>query len=435
MRLAFVDTTLTTPPTGGCQTFLTHLALALRDRGHDVSVITEPGDDSRVADQIRGAGVRVLDDVWPATDIPEERARRLAEWVNRASLDAYVVSVSRDVGWLALPFLRPETRTAAVIHSDGPAFYDPLAHYEPFVDCAIGVSGEIHQKLASRCRIPPERTRQIPYGVDRFSRPQLRARVDEPCDPAGLQLAYVGRIAHSQKRVLDLPLLVSELTGRGVPFVLHMIGDGPDAPRLAEAFRETKGGEQVRWWGWLAPADVRARLGAPRRAGSRLRRGRPASGPPGGDGPWCRPRRHPDSEREQRDRPRRGERLPGRGRRHGRLRRAPGRDARRPRAPRPPSTRRVGDDRGLFDRAHGLGLRDRPRRAGAARAAARGSVPGHAVLPLAPSDLAAADQMAPRGRGRNGTTPAFRGREGLGPEPGRGRVAARRSATRTAAIA
>jgi glycosyltransferase involved in cell wall biosynthesis len=260
VRLAFVDTTLTTPPTGGCQTFLAHLAPALRDRGHDVTVITEPGDDGRVADQIRGAGVRVLDDVWPATDIPEDRARRLAEWANRASLDAYVVSVSRDVGWLALPSLRPETRTAAVIHSDGPAFYDPLAHYEPFVDCAIGVSGEIHQKLASRCRMPPERTRQIPYGVDRFSRPQLRARVDEPCDPAGLQVAYVGRMAHSQKRVLDLPRLVSELTGRGVPFVLHMIGDGPDAPRLAEAFRETKGGEQVRWWGWLAPAEVRARL-------------------------------------------------------------------------------------------------------------------------------------------------------------------------------
>lgn len=260
MRLVFVDTTLTTPPTGGGQTFLAHLAPALLHRGHDVTVITEPGDDRFVADQISTAGVRVLDDVWPVTDMPEERARRLAEWVNRASVDAYVLSLSRDVGWLALPSLRPETRTAAVVHSDGPAFYDPLAHYSPFVDAAIGVSREIYDKLPVRCGIPENRTRQIPYGVERLSPRQILDRVQEPRHPNGLQVAYIGRIVQSQKRVLDLPALVSELSRRSVPFTLHLIGDGPDTPRLAKALPPATVGGQIRWWGWLAPTEVRARL-------------------------------------------------------------------------------------------------------------------------------------------------------------------------------
>jgi glycosyltransferase involved in cell wall biosynthesis len=227
-----------------------------------VTVITQPGDDRRVADQISTAGVRVLDDVWPVTDMPEERARRLAEWVNRASADAYVLSLSRDVGWLALPSLRPETRTAAVVHSDGRAFYDPLAHYAAFVDSAIGVSREIYQNLNVRCGVAENRRRQIPYGVERLSPRRLLDRIHEPRHPNGLQIAYVGRIVHSQKRVLDLPALVSELRRRSVPFTLHLIGDGPDAPRLAEALREANGGGggQVRWWGWLAPTEVSARL-------------------------------------------------------------------------------------------------------------------------------------------------------------------------------
>jgi colanic acid/amylovoran biosynthesis glycosyltransferase len=59
---------------------------------------------------------------------------------------------------------------------------------------------------------------------------------------------------------MDLPALVGELSRRGVPFTLHLIGDGPDAPRLAEALGAVPGGGDVRWWGWLAPAEVRARL-------------------------------------------------------------------------------------------------------------------------------------------------------------------------------
>ena len=260
LRLVFVDTTLTTSPTGGCQTFLAHVAPALRARGHDVTVITQPGDDPRVAEQIRSSGVDVRDDLWPATDMPEERARRLARWVDGVAADSYVISLSPDVGWLALPLLRSQTQTMALLHSDGPAFYTPLAHDAPFVDLAIAVSREIRDKLPALCGMPADRTRQIPYGVDRLPESALMPRREARHDPGGLQVAYVGRLAQVHKRILDVPVLVAALRRREVPFTLHLIGDGPDAPRLREALAGVPGAENVRWWGWLGPAEVRARL-------------------------------------------------------------------------------------------------------------------------------------------------------------------------------
>jgi glycosyltransferase involved in cell wall biosynthesis len=255
-----VDTTLTTPPTGGCQTFLAHLAPGLHARGHDVVVVTEPGKDSTVADRIRAAGVPVREDIWPPTDMPQERAQRLADWVREAATDAYVVSLSADVGWLALPLLPPATRTAAIVHSDGPTFYAPLAYYSAFVDAAVGVSRETHEKIVALAGVPEDRARRVPYGVERISAGVLEQRARAARHPDGLQLAYVGRVVQSQKRVLDLPALARALTDRQVPFTLHLVGDGEDAARLATALGEAVVAEGVRWWGWLAPDQVRARL-------------------------------------------------------------------------------------------------------------------------------------------------------------------------------
>jgi glycosyltransferase involved in cell wall biosynthesis len=260
MRFAIVDTNLTTPPTGGCQTFLEHLAPALLSRGHQVSILTEPGDEIAVADRLVTAGVHVLDDVWPRRFLPEERALRLARWCHRERVEAYVISVSRDVGWLALPTLDPAVKTAAVVHWDGPAFYAPLAHYAVFVDHAIGVSRECCRNIVRLCGVPERRTRRIPYGVERFSGAQLEERLRIPPDPRPLEIAYIGRMVQAQKRVLDLVPLVRELAGRNVPFVMHLIGSGDDAHRLRAEMLSAGVGHDVRWWGWLTPTEVRVRL-------------------------------------------------------------------------------------------------------------------------------------------------------------------------------
>jgi glycosyltransferase involved in cell wall biosynthesis len=73
-------------------------------------------------------------------------------------------------------------------------------------------------------------------------------------------VAYIGRLVQTQKRVLDLAPLVSELARRDVPFVMHVVGSGGDAPRLRVEFARARVAHHVRWWGWLTPAEVQVRL-------------------------------------------------------------------------------------------------------------------------------------------------------------------------------
>lgn len=261
MHIVVVDSTITTPPTGGAHTFVVELTCALVRRGERVSLVTQPGPERSLVNAMRDAGVEIHEEIWRAVDLPEERARRLASWVNGQGADAYIVSVSPDAGWLALPLLDARTATVAVVHSDGPAFYEPLRHYQSFIDCAVGVSRETVRKIVSYCGVEAGRARQIPYGVGSITRAEMEARAEATArGRAPLRAVYVGRLVHSQKRVLDLVPLAAEMHRRGLNFELHLVGDGPERAALEEGFRAAGVDGQVKFWGWLSSAEVKGRL-------------------------------------------------------------------------------------------------------------------------------------------------------------------------------
>src|ERR1700687_3949793 len=143
MHAVIVDTTLTTPPTGGGQTFLIELCRAFTHLGWRMSVVTQPGPELAVVASLVKAGADVHDKIWRRAHLPEERGRALAAWVNSESPDVYVVSISPDAGWLALPLLDPLIPTVSIAHNDVNAFYEPLKYYRLFIDSAVGVSETI----------------------------------------------------------------------------------------------------------------------------------------------------------------------------------------------------------------------------------------------------------------------------------------------------
>jgi glycosyltransferase involved in cell wall biosynthesis len=260
MRLVFVDTGLTTPPTGGAHTFLAHLGAGLVARGHAVAVITVPGPARALAAALVTAGVAVKTDLWRPYHLPEERAARLARWVNADPPDVYVVSVSGDAGWLALPLLAPGVATVSIAHNDVAAFYAPLAHYAQYIDAAVGVSRGIRDRLVGHCRVPPDRAHHVPYGVRTLPAAAAARAWGRPAAPT-LRVGYVGRVVHEQKRVFELVDLVRELVARGTIFSLDVVGDGADRPELER--RLAAGGltRWVRFWGWQSGPALDERLG------------------------------------------------------------------------------------------------------------------------------------------------------------------------------
>src|SRR5712691_8521772 len=214
MHIVIVDTTVTTPPTGGAHTFLVDLCLSLVRRGWTTSVVTQPGPDRTLLKVLEQGGCDICADLWRSSHLPEERARLLARWVRDRQPDVYFISASPDVGWLALPLLEPDIVTISVAHNDNRAFYEPLSYYHQFIDIVVAVSAEIHRKIVEG-GAPSERVRQIPYGVGSLSEQEIEERCSQPRDGRlPLKIVYVGRVVQEQKRVMDFAPLATKLKRR-----------------------------------------------------------------------------------------------------------------------------------------------------------------------------------------------------------------------------
>src|SRR5256885_15246668 len=116
MHVVIVDTILTIPPTGGAHTFLVDLSRVLVSRGARVSVVSRPGPDQAIGRTLIKSGAEVKLKLWQRRHLPEEKASRLANWVNQERPDAYVVSQSPDAGWLTLPMLDSSIATFTIAH-------------------------------------------------------------------------------------------------------------------------------------------------------------------------------------------------------------------------------------------------------------------------------------------------------------------------------
>lgn len=259
MRVALVDTTFATAPTGGSHTFLVDLCRGLHARGWTPTIIGVPGPEMgirRLLDEV-GADVRVH--LWRPEQLPEDRAAALSRWIEASRPDAYVISNSTDVGWLALPHLQRSLPTVSIAHNDVEAYYAPLRHYRNYIDCAVGVSLETHRKIMNSAGVPSGRAEYIPYGIRALSEPEAAARFDTR-DQGPLRIGFIGRVEHTQKRVLDFIPLVAELVARRVVCELHIIGDGEERETLERALRPSRPPVQVRFHGWKSPAEVRHHL-------------------------------------------------------------------------------------------------------------------------------------------------------------------------------
>ncbi len=260
MHAVIVDTTLTTPPTGGGQTFLIELCRAFTQMSWRMSVVTQPGPEGAVVTSLEKVGAEMHDNIWRRADLPEERGRALAAWVNSESPDVYVISISPDAGWLALPSLDPSIPTVSIAHNDVSAFYEPLKYYHLFIDAAVGVSETIHRKIIEQCGIPSERATHIPYGVNSLTLEQVSEVLAQRRKRDALRICYVGRLVQEQKRVLEFVPLAAELERRDVPFDLHLIGDGSERKSLESQFRDQGLEHRVTLWGWLTPREITAKL-------------------------------------------------------------------------------------------------------------------------------------------------------------------------------
>ena len=223
---------LTSGRISGVDIFAFHLTEGLLRRGIDARILLTHPDRVELDRLPLPASV-------PIDTLPKEwrskrryRRRALREYLKSQAPCIYIPNYDYDHSPISATLPR-EIYTIGIVHSDDPMHYDHVRQLGRFWDAVVAVSHKIAETTSALPRVEG-RLHTIPYGVPCPA--DLTVRRHEPGKP--LQILYVGRLEQTQKRVLDMPLILDRLKEERVPVVLTMVGDGPARAALEAAARQ-----------------------------------------------------------------------------------------------------------------------------------------------------------------------------------------------------
>jgi glycosyltransferase involved in cell wall biosynthesis len=119
-----------------------------------------------------------------------------------------------------------------ILHGDDEYYYDLAVKHDRVVHAYVAISRRIHQQLVARLPHRAGDIHYMPFGIP------LPERQRTP-SPGPLRLIFAGRLEHGQKGVLDLPAIDARLRDMHVDVTWTVVGDGPHAEKLREAWPES----------------------------------------------------------------------------------------------------------------------------------------------------------------------------------------------------
>jgi glycosyltransferase involved in cell wall biosynthesis len=213
---------------GGPVSWIRRLVPLLRDRGIEARClfIMHWGDTGPALTPLREAGFECRS---TTLDRTEDRVRWILDDLGDNPPDVFVPNLVVAAYHAARWARAAGIPTVGILHSDD-AFYRALQSEFVFgatenrLDAIVCVSRQLEDEVNQK---HPGDTivRRIPYGVSIPSESVSRS-------PAGLRLAYAGRLTEAQKRITDVVRALSSAI-QGVPGTSASIyGDGPDRSKV-----------------------------------------------------------------------------------------------------------------------------------------------------------------------------------------------------------
>ena len=157
--------------------------------------------------------------------------------------------------WRGAVLISARNPMVGVLHGDDEAYYDLARRHARSLARCVAVSRRIAERAGAG--VPGLPVETISCGIPLRERSSSARASGEVA-----RLAWIGRIEERVKRVSDLPKIAGALRSSGVPFVLDIVGDGPDAPTLRAAVAAERLDERVRFHGWQEPESIQTLLGA-----------------------------------------------------------------------------------------------------------------------------------------------------------------------------
>jgi len=235
----------------GVNTFSVDLVRGLREAGVPARILCTDVDES---------GLDAL--AFPA-DIPvdalqvgprlrwTERWQAMIQYLESQAPCIYIPNYDFAHACVA-PKLSDRVGVVGVVHSDDWTHYEHVARMGAYWNAVVAVSPAIAAHVVASYPWVSGRVVTLSYGVPVPDEvPDRSATASCP-----LRVLSVGRLEQRQKRVLDLPGIVSAALRRGVPVELAVIGGGLDERRLMRRCAPLVKAGAVRFLGSLPRDDV-----------------------------------------------------------------------------------------------------------------------------------------------------------------------------------
>jgi glycosyltransferase involved in cell wall biosynthesis len=136
-----------------------------------------------------------------------------------------------------------------ILHGDHDYYYDLAVKHDAVVHAFVAYSRRMYERLLEYLPHRSSTIFFIPYGIP------LPARVRQArptADSSPLRAIFAGRLEHGQKGVLDLPKIDALLCAKGLELGWTIVGSGPDAGRLEDAWAKAIASNRVHMTGALA---------------------------------------------------------------------------------------------------------------------------------------------------------------------------------------
>lgn len=239
---------------GGVQDWLDYLLRGLEDLGWDCTLGLVEGDHHDVDAYLAKHPWQKVVRIKNPTGSMEGRVRALISAIEKTRMDVVAVVNVVDA-YEALRRMRragkATPKLTATLHGLQSDLLADLRAEADVIDAVIATN-RLSAKLVTQAIQSVDRVLYAPYGVPLFDDVETCA----PQRNEELRLLYSGRLEQEQKRILDLPYLLSALRGRGVKAQLSLAGGGPDEAALRKQFESLGLLSQVSFLGVLNQQDL-----------------------------------------------------------------------------------------------------------------------------------------------------------------------------------
>ncbi len=229
---------------GGVQDWLANLVPGLRAGGLEVTVAVPDGDHHRHGPYNQAYPALAAQPLANPSGSAEGRIRAITTLLGTLNPQLVLGVNLVDLYPAALRARRQgrfDGRVVMTLHALQAAYFDDLGRHRDGIDAVIATNRLACRLASDLGGMDPDRVLYAPYGVPV---PPWQAPDGDPA--ATLKLAWVGRLEQAQKRVHDLPPLLTALQALGINLQLNIAGDGVERPALERSLAP-----------WIAAGRVR----------------------------------------------------------------------------------------------------------------------------------------------------------------------------------